>query len=98
MEGLYVNGRPRHHLESAHRVDVDPNDSELSSIFVVDAETFRDMDGDAIRTIFQERHILVTDVDTEDMAFNLAGLSTVGPLHRPRTMQRKEGQSYLDYI
>jgi hypothetical protein len=56
------------------------------------------MDGDAIRTIFQERHILVTDVDTEDMAFNLAGLSTVGPLHRPRTMQRKEGQSYLDYI
>jgi hypothetical protein len=98
VEASYVNGKPRHHLESARSTMYDPKDPTMSSIFVVDAETFQKMDGETIREVFRRRHILVTGVETEDMDFDLEGLSTMGSLIRTRQMQGEYMILHLDKI
>jgi hypothetical protein len=89
VEELFVNGQPRHHLDSARAVSPDYSDSTLSAIFVVEYREFVAMDPMVIQTIFRRRHILVLDVPTEEMAFDEYGLSTLGSLTKSRQIQGK---------
>ncbi len=59
----------------------------MSSIFVVDAKTFREMDHKVVQDVFRHRHILVTGMVTENLQYNLQGLMTLGSLTIPRHMQ-----------
>lgn len=86
VERLYQDGRPLHHLPSARAKEYSP---EGSSIFVVDASDFMQMSAKEIQAIFRHRHILVLGVPTDQMAFDLEGLSTLGSLVLPREGQGK---------
>ena len=48
-----------------------------------------------IQDIFHHRHILVQDVETEEMAFDLAGLASLGSIALPRFIQGKHRQILL---
>lgn len=87
VERLYVKGRPLHHLESARTVQYDPTSTNVSSIFVVWANLFKDLSPEDIQNILRYRHILVLGVEVEEMYFDLAGLSSLGSLTRPRSIQ-----------
>ena len=89
VERLYCNGTPLHHLEAARSTAYNPSDPRTSSVFVVDAPTFRQMDAKTIQGVFQQRHILVTGVESEEMVFDLVGLSTLGCPEVTRSVQGK---------
>jgi hypothetical protein len=76
-----------HHLDSARSVEYDPNDRGVSSIFVVNYNKFKTMKGKEIQAIFRHRHILVLDVEVDEMAFDIEGLSTLGSMTLSRQMQ-----------
>ena len=86
VQRTYKDGRPLHHLPSARSKEYSP---DASSIFVIDASDFRQMSATEIQGIFRHRHILVLGVPTEDMEFDLEGLSSVGSLLLPRNGQGK---------
>lgn len=86
VERIYKDGRPLHHLPSARSKVYTP---DVSSIFVVDAAEFMKMSAHEIQGIFRHRHILVLDVPTEHMEFDLEALSTLGSMLLPRHGQGK---------
>ena len=81
-EGLYKDGKPLHHLDSARSVEFNPKDWGDSSIFVVDAADFKRMAPRQVQDIFRDRHILVLGVDAEVMKFDLAGLGCLNATHQ----------------
>jgi hypothetical protein len=84
---LYCNGKPLHHLDSARSLEYKPKEIATSSVFVVDAPTFRQMSAIDVQNVFRYRHILVTGVESEKMEFDQAGMSTLGSLTQTRHMQ-----------
>ena len=89
VERLYHNGQPLHQLDAAQSTAYDPTNPTRSSIFVVNSSTFCQMRAKEIFEVFRHRHILVTGVETEEMAFDLKGLATLGSVTRVRQMQGK---------
>jgi hypothetical protein len=89
VESIYQNGHPLSQLQSARLPFYDPSDRHVSSIFVVDCHTFKKMPPTIIHDIFRHRHILVQGVETEEMAFNLQGLASLGSIALPRFIQGK---------
>ena len=89
-QGLYKDGKPLHHLDSARSVEFNPKDRGVSSIFVVDATDFKRMAPRQVQQIFRERHILVLGVDPEAMKFDLAGLGSMGCLNATRQVQGED--------
>ena len=79
-----VHERPRHHYSSAYNTNYHP---DASSIFVVEHSRLLALDPEYIKEIFRDCHILVTGVPTEEMGFDLTGLSSLGSLVRPVAMQ-----------
>src|SRR5215471_15548711 len=69
-----------------------------SSVFVVDHSSYCKMDALTIGHIFRHHHILVTGVPTEEMSFDLSGLSTLGSLVRPISIQGKNNQFALNSL
>lgn len=67
----------------------DPTSQDVSSIFVIKSADFKKMKSRDIQEVFRYRHILVLGVETEKMEFDLEGLSSLGSLMRPRSMQGK---------
>jgi len=92
VEAIFVNGRPRHHQESAHITECNLQDPLLSSIFVVDWKDFIQMTRTALLNIFKDRHILVLNALTSGVDFSLKALSALGALDKVRIMQ---GMHYL---
>jgi hypothetical protein len=85
IEATYQDGKPLHHLPSARDSDYDPNDPNVSSIFVVDYVNFKDMAPNEIQEIFRDRHILVVGAPKdEDAKFDADSLSLVGDMDSPR--------------
>jgi hypothetical protein len=74
VRSLYQYSKPLHHLPSARKIELDP---QGSSIFVVNYRDFMAMKPHDIQSVFRRRHILVLGTPTEDMKFDLDGLSTV---------------------
>lgn len=72
-----------HHLEASH---VDYNRS-ASSIFVVTYDRLNSMDPKTIQDVFSKRHILVTDVPSDNEFFDADSVSKVGSLSRVLDMQ-----------
>jgi hypothetical protein len=70
-------------------MDYDPDGS---SIFLADYSTFLSMSAAQIQDVFRHRHILVSDVPTEKMEFDLEGLSSLGSLSRPVSIQGNMNQ------
>jgi hypothetical protein len=83
IEGLYQNGRPLYHLESARSTAYDAQ----SSIYVVDFVDFKKMKPRDVQDVFRHRHILVLGVEVDELEFDLPGLATMGSLNVPRQMQ-----------
>ena len=48
-----------------------------------------------IQDIFRHRHILIQDVETEEMAFDLVGLASLGSIMLPRFIHGKHHQILL---
>ena len=65
----------------------DPTDPHVSSIFVVDCHTWKQMSPAIIQDVFRYCHILVSGVENEQMAFDLAGLATLVWILLPRFVQ-----------
>lgn len=65
----------------------DPSERYVSSIFVVNCDTFKKMTTAEIHAIFRHRHILVEGVETSEMEFDLEGLGSLGSITLPRSMQ-----------
>ena len=53
VKSLYVNGQPWFHLASAKSREYNPNDLQLSSIFVVHYKDFSEMPGAKVQAIFR---------------------------------------------
>jgi hypothetical protein len=87
IESNYSNGRPLSQLQSARSTSYDPSQGNVSSIFVVDCPTFKKMSPSVVQEIFRHRHILVQGVETDEVAFDLAGLASLGSISLPRFMQ-----------
>lgn len=92
VERIYENGRPLCQLPSARSTTYDQTQANVSSIFVIDCAAFKKMKPATIQEIFQHRHILVENVKTEEMEFDLFGLACLGSISLPRSIQ---GQSQL---
>ena len=90
-----MDGQPLSQLPSACSLSYDPSEQKISSIFMVDCQTFKKMSPAVIQDIFRHRHILVQDVETEEMAFDLAGLASLGSIVLPRFIQGKHRQILL---
>ena len=90
-----MDGRPLSQLPSARSPSYDPSKQNISSIFVVNCRTFKKMSPAVIQDIFCHCHILVQDVETEEMAFNLVGLASLGSIALPRFIQGKHRQILL---
>ena len=90
-----MDGRPLSQLPSAHSPSYDPSKQNISSIFMVDCRMFKKMSPAVIQDIFRHRHILVQDVETEEMAFDLAGLASLGSIRLPCFIQGKHRQILL---
>ena len=84
LESSIPEGRPRFHDPSARSLNYDP---EGSSIFIVDYSTFLSMHPSQIQKVFRHRHILVSNVPTDEMEFDLEGLSSIGSLSKPISIQ-----------
>jgi hypothetical protein len=84
LESSIPEGRPRFHDPSARSLNYDP---EGSSIFIVDYSTFLSMHPSQIQKVFRHRHVLVSNVPTEKMEFDLEGLSSIGSLSKPISIQ-----------
>ena len=89
-QGLYKDGKPLHHLDSARSVEFNPKDRGVSSIFIVDAADFKQMAPREVQEIFRDRHILVLGVDAEVIRFDLAGLGSMGCLNATRQVQGED--------
>jgi hypothetical protein len=84
IERHYVNGRPRHHLDTAR----DPNYTKGSSaFFIVDFVDFMKLSGSDIHQIARHRHIIVQNVPQEDFSWSRATLSRLGSLSQLREIQ-----------
>ena len=90
-----MDGWPLSQLPSARSPSYDPSKQNISSIFVVDCWTFKKMSPAVIKDIFHHHHILIQDVETEEMAFDLVGLASLGSIALPRFIQGKHRQILL---
>ena len=90
-----MDGRPLFQLPSAHSLSYDSSEQNISSIFVVDCRTFKKMSPAVIQDIFRHRHILIQDIETEEMAFDLAGLASLGSIVLLHFIQGKHCQILL---
>ena len=90
-----MDGRPLSQLPSARSPSYDPSKQNISSIFVVDCRTFKKMSPAVIQDIFRHHHILIQDVETEEMAFDLVGLASLGSITLPHFIQGEHHQILL---
>lgn len=81
VESSYVNHRPLHHLPTSQVIQ--DLGSHTSRIFVTTASEFRKLTPSRIQDIFKDRHILLLDVDMEELDFDLDSLSNLGDIQKP---------------
>jgi hypothetical protein len=86
---LYKDGKPLHHLPSAREATWNGDNTDQSSIFMIDYVDFLKKDAGTLQEIFRHRHILVLGTPQEDESFSLAALSKLGRLDRIIEMQGK---------
>src|ERR1700678_2626578 len=84
LESSIPEGRPQFHDPSARSLNYDP---EGSSIFIVYYSTFLSMHPSQIQKVVRHRHILVSNVPTDKMEFDLEGLSSIGSLSKRISIQ-----------
>jgi hypothetical protein len=94
VESAFLDDAPRFHHPSAYVPSYDPHGS---SIFVVDYSAFSTMNALTIHEVFRHRHIMVTDVPTDEMHFDLIGLSSLGSLLRPVDIQGKSNLFHIHF-
>jgi hypothetical protein len=84
VESYYVDGKPRHHLASAHN----PIMEEGASIFfIVEHTDFIAMSTQAIQDVFRHRNIVVRNVPQRDFDWSAETLSMIGSLYHTCDIQ-----------
>jgi hypothetical protein len=84
VKGMYKNGKPLHHLDSA-RSTVYSSDS--SNFFVTTMEDFQRLTAHEVQEIFRHRHILIPGTPPKNVKFDRAGLSNLSSLTAKREIQ-----------
>lgn len=82
----YIDGRPRHHHPDARNPDTD---ASTSVFFIAHHDDFMGLEESDIQRIFQERHIIVTDIPCRKYGWELPTLLKMGSLEQQREIQGK---------
>ena len=84
VEKSYVDGRPKHHLESARDLTYKP---DSSIFFLVDHADFMKMSSEDIQRIAKDRNIVVQNVPQENFDWSKETLAKLGDLKQLREIQ-----------
>jgi hypothetical protein len=84
VEADYVNGRPRHHLESARNVEFI---SGASCFFIIDYNDFRRLSATTVQDIVRHRSILIQNFPQREFSWSLDTLEELGALDQSRDIQ-----------
>lgn len=84
VEADYVNGRPRHHLESARNIEFTPG---ASCFFIIDYTDFRRLPAAAVQDVLRDRNILIQNFPQREFDWSLDTLEELGALDQPRDIQ-----------
>jgi hypothetical protein len=84
VEANYVNGRPRHHLDSSRNPSLQDG---ASIFFIVEHVDFAKMSARQIQDIARFRHIVVRNIAQPTFEWNSETLSEFGDLRLPRAIQ-----------
>ena len=84
VESDYVNGRPRHHLDSARNPSLQDG---ASIFFIVEHDDFAKMSTQQKQDIAKHRNIVVRNVPQPKFEWNSKTISEFGDMHLPREIQ-----------
>lgn len=84
VEADYVNGRPRHHLESARNVEFSPG---ASCFFIIDYNDFQQLSATTVQDIVRHRSILIQNFPQREFNWSLDTLEELGALEQSRDIQ-----------
>jgi hypothetical protein len=88
----YLNGRPRHHHPTARQVNFQP---DSSMFFIVNFNDYISLSRREIQDIFQDRHIVVTNIPSRRYPWSRETLTMLGSLTEDRDIH---GISYYIQI
>jgi hypothetical protein len=77
----YVNGHPRHHLPTARQKIFQP---DSSMFFIVKFDDYISLSGTEVQDIFQNRHIVVTNIPSRRYPWSRNTLAMLGSLTQDR--------------
>ena len=84
VEANYVNGRPRHHQESARNATLQEG---ASVFFIVEHSELEKMSAQEIQDVSRDRNILVRNAPQRRFEWNEETLSEFGDVTQPREIQ-----------
>ena len=91
VEQSYVDGKPKHHLDTARDVNYTPGSSIF---FITDHASFMKLSDDEIHRIAKHRHIVVQDIPQEGFDWSRKTLAKLGDLEQLREIQGTICDSY----
>jgi hypothetical protein len=86
VESNYFEGKPLHHLPSAHNVTLEPG---ALVFFIVEYTDFITFSTQTIQDMAWHRHIIIRNVPQPTFEWSLETLSKIGALNQPREIQGK---------
>jgi hypothetical protein len=84
VEADYVNGRPRHHLESARNIEFTPG---ASCFFIIDYNDYQKLSAATVQDIIRHRSILIENCPQREFNWSLETLEELGALDQSRDIQ-----------
>lgn len=84
IEADYVDGKPRHHLESARNIEYLPG---ASCYFIIDYNDFQKLSAATIQAIAWDRSILIQNCPQPEFNWSLDTLGELGALDQSRDIQ-----------
>jgi hypothetical protein len=84
VQANYVDGKPRHHQDSARQVEWTPG---ASCFLIIDRADYDLLDEDKVNEILRHRNIIIRNSPPREYPWSLDTLRQLGSLDQPRDIQ-----------